>query len=234
MTQPLIQWDTVIVSSIYKNIQNEVIAQGYMPDVNTFGTTQAEAVRYLASRQTVIGSLGFEIEVFNDSSARRKAKKQSPRIVIYLSKTYPGDIGAPTHSIISNDVNISGPKFTAGIMPQQATNLSIAIHLISSVSKQKSILSSILANSIGQRKYLPYWDLVDNVSIDRPPFLAEQISCIDADYPVEGVFEKIYNYTVPDIYLSGMANTYPVSEIKYIQIQAEAEEPFTSVGAEQP
>lgn len=230
---PLLEWDAIVVDSIYKAIRDEVISQGYMPDVDTFDDTEAEALRYQTAGDAIITAKGFEIEVFNDSSARRKGAKKSPRIVIYLDRTYAGEIGAPNHAIISND-GIVGGKYKSGFMPTKSAEIVTAIHLISSEQPQTKILDSILANVIGQRQYMFYWiynettKLFDQLAGRK--FLADQTSFNNNDDALEGVRERIYFYTTPDIYLSGMKNTTLISPIKYIDVKSEDEDPFTSAG----
>lgn len=223
----LIQSDKAVVTSIFKHIQDEVIAHGYMPNPALYGDTQTDAQNYYAARQTVKVTQGFEIEVFNNSSARRKAEKKSPRIVIYQSRTYAGEIGAPIHAILVNDTEVGG-QFKSGFMPQMASSVVVAIHLISAVSNQFSILNSILGNVIGQRQYLPLYDIDQNVYLEKR-FLAEQTSFNDADDPLEGVFEKIFFYTVPDVYLSPMSNVRVVKPITQINLNTPGDDLYLQV-----
>lgn len=226
--QPLSGADARVVDSIFKHIQKTTIDQGYMPDVDTFGDTELEAQRYALAIEAVQLDKGFHIEVFNQSSARRKAAKKTARFVVYLSRVYDGEIGAGVEAIMSNDVNEAG-KYESGFLPTKTSSLVIAIHLITSVSQQFYVLNSILGRSIAQRRYLNYYDKATNTYLADKRFLAEQTSYNDLDDALEGVFEKVFYYTVPDIYLDNKQVTKEVTPINQITVITQDEPQFVRV-----
>lgn len=228
MAEELPSADARVVDSIFKHIQKVTINSGYMPDVDTFGDTELDANNYQVALDAIQADKGFYIEVFNQSSARRKAAKKTKRIVIYLSRVYDGEIAAPIHAIIDND-KTEGGKFKSGFLPTKSAMLVIAIHLISAVENEFYTLNAIIARTLSQRAYLTYWDKPTNTFIPDQWFICEQTSYNDLDDALEGVFEKVFYYTVSDIYLNELMNVVEVAPIKSITVQQGDEPEFIKV-----
>ncbi len=220
-----------VVNSLFKHIQKEVIVRGYMPDINTYGDSEAEAIRYNQDVLTIQADKGFDVKVFNQSSARRKAEKKSTRIVMYVSRIYDGEIAAPIHAIIANDKTVGG-NFKSGFLPTKASSLVIAIHLISDTDRRFYALKSIIGVVLAQRAYVTYWNSDTDLFYPDRFFLAEQTSYNDLNDALEGVFEKVFYYTVPDIYQSDMQTITEISPIKQIKIQTTLETDFIDVQSE--
>lgn len=219
------QVDKLIMDSLYKAIYAKVVALGYAIDLTPFdtgGPNEGDVVLYNSQLAAIKATKGFVVSVFSQSSARSKGAEFAPRIVLFQSRTLPGDIGAPAH-VISIEDKTNAALYQEGFLVPKAMNIIVAAHLISANSTQHYLLNQIMGYVIGQRRYIPYWNIPDE------RFFIEQTSFSDLDDPLENVIEKAYFYTIPDVYLgemdiqrSGMA---PINQID-VKIQTEEDSGF--------
>lgn len=194
------QVDKLIMDSLYTAIQSYVFTLGYDVNMANFapgGPNEGDIDAYNSQSQAIKDSKGFQVLTFSQSSARYKGGEFAPRIVLFQSRTLPGDIGAPVHVISTQDKN-NAELYQEGFLVPQAMNMIIAIHLISANSTQHYLLNQIIAWVIGQRRYIPYNDT------SGEKFFIFQSSFSDLDDPFENIIEKGYFYTVPDVYLGEM------------------------------
>jgi hypothetical protein len=207
-----LQVDKLIMDSIFQAIMDYTVELGYTVDTSAFpdDPTKDDVLEYQSQIQAIKTIKGYDIKVFGESSARYKGRETAPRIVIFQSRVLPGDIGAPVHTIITQDAD-DASKYAQGFLPPQAQVIIAAIHLISANSTQLYLLNQILGKVIGQRRYLPF-------KSGGGRFFIEQTSFGDLDDPIEQIMEKVYFFTIPDIYIGDIdivrATITPIAEIK--------------------
>lgn len=210
----LLNTDQRIIRSIYLNVRKHIIEHGYYPDTSVYTDLKdpLQVADFNNKIKGIISTKGFYIDVYSESSARNKGKKEAPRIVMFLSRVYEGEIGAPPNMIMADPINLG--NYRSGALPGRASNIVLAVHLISSNSEQHFKLNSIISNVLGQRAYIELYD----AAADELPFYVYQTSFADLDDPTENITEKVYFYTVPDVYLGDITvhrdNIKPIKEIR--------------------
>lgn len=215
---PLLQTDQIIARSIYHALREHVVEHGYLPDEDDYGDSASEAARWNQDVALIDATKGFHIDMFSESSARHKGMKNTPRIIIFLSNQFDGDIGAPPAGVLGRSIT-DPTKYRYGGLPSKSTSLVFAIHLMSINSKQSSILNSILANVLGNRAFIKYY----NNLYPTQRLLCVQTSFADLDNAQENILEKAYFYRVPDVFLGAeKIIREDVSPIKEITLEQRA------------
>lgn len=210
----LIFTDQTILRSIFHAIREVVVGEGYLPDEKLYTDSPQDTAQWFIDKNTVKTTKGFFIDVFSESSARNKRMKDSVRIVLFLSRVYDGEIGAPARIISTQNVG-AAKKYKAGFGPSKAANLIFAVHLIGSTSQQSYVLNAIISNALGTRSFIKRYDNPTEL------IFINQTSFGDLDNPMENLFEKVYYYTVPDIFLGDIRDGGDISEIKEITVEEE-------------
>ena len=193
MIAPLNFTSQLILQSLYKVIKDLVVAHGYLPDADRY--TDGQTAQYFRDRDAIIKEKGFCIDLFSQSSQRHKDLKDTPRIVMFLSRVFEGEIGYPgtiTTKLTSED----GDSYVQGLMPGKTANVVVAIHLLSITSEQTFVLNAIYSQALGMRKSIPFkhnpekrfWIMYNNFS--------------DLDNPIENFTENVYFHTVPDVLIT--------------------------------
>lgn len=200
-----------ITRSIYKAFEKKVIELGYLPDISTFPDTAQGDLDFLAAKEAIKQDKGFYIDVFSHSSARAKFEKECPRIVLFLSRVFEGEIGAPSSKMWQLDLTSS--TYKAGIVPSQSSNLIFALHILSNKTNQDVLLTSILSNVTGgSRGFIEFYDEPGR------RFFLKHTSYNDLQDPMENIIEKAYFYTVTDIWMADTiilpGSLKPIKEIK--------------------
>lgn len=206
----LIKADQTILRSIYEAIRKEIVSNGYLPDADLYTDSLFDTEKYFQDRSAITQTKGFWIDLFSESSARNKGMKDSVRIVLFLSRVYDGEIGAPVNVITAQDAG-AAKEFRLGLLPGKASNLIFAVHLLTSTSEQTFVLNAIISNALGQRNFIPVYD-----NLEGQPFYIEQTSFGDLDNPMENLQEKVYYYTVPDVFLGTPKPGREISAIKEV------------------
>jgi hypothetical protein len=207
---PLLGTDRILARSVYHILRKHVVAHGYLPDEKLYMDTEVD--RWNADIAQIDATKGFHIEMFNESSARHKGMKDNPRIIIFLSNIFDGEIGAPPEGILGPST-IDPTKFRSGYLPGQSAHLVFAIHLMSINSQQSSVLNSILSNVLGERRFIPYYD----DPLQLPKIFIRRTSFSDLDNAMENILEKAYYYQISDVFLGAETitndNVSPIKEI---------------------
>lgn len=211
----LLQQDLEIARCFYHALRKHVVEHGLLPDETLFEDTHADIARWAQEIKNIDIIKGFHIDLFSESSARHKGMKNTPRMIIFLSNVFEGDVGAPPEGILGK--SLSDPTaYRTGYLPGQASNLVFALHLMSIDSKQSSILNSIRANVLGQRGFIDHYD---QERFPGKKIFYRATSFADLDNPQENILEKVYYYEVPNVFMGDEVVTRPnVSPIKEILV----------------
>ena len=212
MAIELIKTDQLVIRSIYKRF-NDVLAElGYRPNEDTYG--EGEGERWEKDRQAIINSKGFCIDLFSESSQRHKGMKNMPRIVMFLSRVFDGEIGAPVNVIWEQDTE-AGKQYVQGLTPGQSANVVIAVHLVSITSEQVYTLNSIWSHVLGIRMMIPFYTKPEKL------FFTFQNNYADLDNHVENFNERAYFHTIPDCWLSPNIPIRTIAPLKAITVEVE-------------
>lgn len=206
----LTKTDQELIRSVYHALRNCVVNSGYYPNVDNYDDSPEDFNRFKDDLQEIKDQKGFYIEVFSESSARFKGAKEAPRLVVCLGRSYPGTIGSNPNAV----TRIAGSQnFQVTALPSQATNIQIEVYLIAATSEQHYTLNAIKDEVLGERSFVPKYN-----DLEGTPFLVYQTGFYDLDDPAEGVIEKGYIYTAPDVFRGPTKvitdNIKPIVDIK--------------------
>lgn len=178
----------LIERSIFEAIRLELVDKGYLPDITRYSNNTEGRLAYESAIQSIVSTMGFAIELFNESSNTFKGVKKSPRIVINTGNFLPGDLGGdPQRFYVDN-----GTTFDALVTPPQMVDFYLNIHLVSNTVQQERVLNSILALAVPRRAYIPWYT-------DKTQFIfCRNINFFNANNPDVGLIEKVYAYEIPD------------------------------------
>lgn len=209
----LLQTDLEIARSFYHALRKHVVEHGYLPDETQYEDTNADIIRWQQEIKNIDIIKGFHIDMFSESSARHKGMKNTPRMIIFLSNVFDGDIGAAPDGILGRSLT-DPTQYRTGYLPGQSSHLVFALHLMGIDSKQSSVLNAIRANVLGQRGFIPHYD---QVRFPDKHIFYRQTSFADLDNPQENILEKVYYYEVPDVFMGDEVvtrdNVSPIKEI---------------------
>ena len=143
----------LIELTLFHNIVDEVVSQGYLPDVSAFPDTEAGYASFQAALSTVVDNKGFAVEVFNNSNPTFKETKKLSRIVLLSEMYMPGEVGGDQSRFYVHDP--IRDIYEVLIRPPQTVDFTFNIHLIADTAYQNRLLTSMVANAIPLRGYIP-------------------------------------------------------------------------------
>ena len=190
LTDPI---QTRVQRSIYHALRKEVVRLGYLPDIELYPETNQGNEDFRLAKEVIATTKGYFIDLFGHSSARAKFDKKCPRIVVFMSRIYEGDIGASPAKIWAKDPENN--KYKSGQVPAQASNLIFAIHILSNKTSQDVLLNRIVSNVLGQKGFVKYYDEPES------DFFIFNSSYNDLEDSQENIIERAYYYTVKDIFM---------------------------------
>lgn len=210
MAVELLQTDKLVVRSIYTQFNRALADLGYRPNEENYSVNEGE--RWESDRELIIKNRGFCIDLFSESSQRSKGLKNMPRIVIFLSRVFDGEVGYPVNTVLEKNTE-EGKKYVQGFLAANTANLIIAVHLLSITSEQTFLLNAIWSSVLGVRKFVPYYE------DEEQRFLTYQSNYADLDNHIENFNERAYFHTIPDCILSAPAEGIEVSPLKEIKVE---------------
>lgn len=200
----------VLERSIYKALREKAVSLGYAVSEDTLTPDATGKAAYQLAINNIVVAKGFAIEVYGVGSSLSKGEKQVPRIVIQPGKFIEGDIGGlitpqiiPSPDSLFTNIEVTGPGISS--------NFTLDIHLISSSATQNRILHNIFNSTIGLRKFLKTYNTQEN-------FFVKQVGNFDVYDNQEGLIEKVYTISAPDIFIEtdGIPTTFvPINEITF-------------------
>lgn len=218
MAIPLSNMQEAAEVTIFHRILSESVEKGYSVDVSNsllYPNTPQGMAAYEAAKKAIILDKGFVIDVFNNSNPDYKGLKKLPRIVIITEDPMPGDLGgAPDRIYTSNNDG----TFTPRITPPEVYDITFAIYLLANTVKEQRVLIGLLANALPSRGYIPVHPRFNIPS----NFFILNTSMATLPSAIDGVMEKVYRYTIKDIFLTEYYKEFPnvhqVEEITFVTI----------------
>jgi len=211
----LIQVEERIQRSIYEAIRVELVARGYLPDISDnllYPNTKAGQEAFQQAMSDITDARGFCVELFSTGALKARGLKKVPRIVIQKGRLLPGDIG----SSVGNSYQPDGAGgFIKVELPPHSTNMFLSIHLVSNEEGQDRVMNNVIGNAISVRRYLPLLDAVEFT--DR--FLILQVGYNENNDMDEGIMERIYEFSVPDLYITEKKEVGIISAITEITLE---------------
>jgi hypothetical protein len=217
MSTELIQVQEIVERSLYEKIRLKILELGYIPDISndTLYPNNAQGKRaFDAAMAQIVNSQGFAIELFSVGAVKARGLKKVPRIVIQKGRLLPGQIGAPPG--INYVPNTANDNFDGIKLPPTSTDYYLDIHLISNEERQDRVMNNIIGDSISTRAYVELLE-VDPVS----RFYIEQIGYSESADMDEGIIERVYQYRIPDLYITLKTVVGQASKITEIKVEQE-------------
>jgi hypothetical protein len=216
MSNALIQVQESIERTIYEKIRLELVSTGYLPDITdnlAYPNNSVGKFEFEKAMGVIQATKGFCIELFGVGSIKSRGLKKVPRIVIKKGRLLPGGIGSPPGlNYIPNPAN---ENFDGVLLPQRSTDYYIDICLISNEETQDRVMNNVIGNTLTTRTYLA---LIDNPT---QRFFIEQIGYNEMADIDEGIMERVYQYQIPDLYLTQATVQATASVIKDITLEQE-------------
>lgn len=192
----------LVERTIFHAIRTRVVAEGYLPDINSYDVTnsdiniaKAAQANYRAAVKAIAdGPKGFAIEVFNYGPSQHKGTMKVPRIVVDTQAFLPGEVGHdPSLVYEPNGGNFDGNRFVS-----LTSNFYYHLRLLGNTTKQIRVLHGIMVSVLPRRGYI-MWD-GDTELRPSGNLLNRYISNVDYSWKDEGIVEKVYRYEIPDVH----------------------------------
>ena len=181
----------VLERSLFEVIYAKTLAEGYTASLDGLPAGEAGKVEYNRRLAVVKADKGFAIEIFNYSPADDKGLKQVPRIVLATESFLPGDYGIdPSPQPVWN---AETSKYDMQVGDSLSYNATMSCCIVANSSVQLRTLIALVNTAIPLRGFIPYQADPTNY------FFIELDSNDDLGATKEGIIEKIYRYSVPDI-----------------------------------
>lgn len=197
--------EEIIENSVFLAIQNNLIAEGYLPDLSPFDFENPDPAiaeqandDYRAALQVIRNQKGFSIEVFNYDNAQSRGIKTVPRIVLETQGFYPGSIGKD--STAQYKLN-EGGTYDKEFDGQKTSDLYFNIYLVANDVKQIRVLHAINSLSLPRLGYIPRFESLDDELMIKKNgnIFIEYINYNEQSDTDRGVIEKVYRYAAVDV-----------------------------------
>lgn len=223
----LIDVEALLERTIYHRINNYSIELGYSLDSKLYDTlnsdiniVESETERYKNDLSNIVATKGFAIEVFGTGNNQSRGTKKSPRIVIETESFYEGELGL---QVADNYVKNQDGSFTK-VEPVSITNdWFFNIHLVANNIAQLRVLRYILIMTLPRRGYINWYTEQELGKTNN--LLCRYLTQHDLDWEQEGIMEKVYRFTIPDIHVhDDILVDLEVPPIKIIHLDIEDED----------
>lgn len=193
--------EELLERSVFHLLRELVVAEGYLPNIRdydientnlTIATT--EQTRYDNQIISIAQSMGFVIDIFGSSNNQVKDFKKAPRIVIDTVSFQPGSLGGDTTPIyvLTNGVYVKNNN------PSLTSDFYYNIYVVAENIKQLRTLTAIVSAALPRRGYIKTY--IDNTLQHSGNLFNYFVGSGDTSDAAEGLFEKYFNYTIPDIF----------------------------------
>lgn len=147
----------LIERSIYTLLREELVAQGFLPDIKLYA---GDTAGYNSALEAIKDANGFATEIFGTGSTFKKYQEKVPRIVIRNEATLPGDIGAgPELDFYNNSEDSS--LLDIYMLPPQSHDYVINIQSVYKTSKVDRIHQDIIMGILPERGYVQLYNSED-------------------------------------------------------------------------
>jgi hypothetical protein len=196
----------VVDRSIEKSLYEALLSTGYTPNRETYNNIDD----FKAQETAIKNSKGFIVRLYGAGSPDARDLKTLPRIVYDFLYYLPGNIGGNENIYILNTDN---ETYTVTRMPPKTTDIRFEITLTSKTSTQDRLLNAILANSVHDFSFIPFYN-----APQYQFFVTHEYSITKPD--IKGDFmEKVYTFQAHDLWQKPEALiTSVLAKVKEIKI----------------
>jgi len=200
-----------IERSFYEKVRLRVVADGYTPDILSYTDSSSGWAQYKADLEQIMNTMGFAVEVFGQSNPEDKGYKNRARVVLITESFLPGEFGIENRVYYTDDGagNFNAMQPTQNISHQ----LTIKCHIVANDTTQLRYLTNLINSTLPLRGYVPYWDA------PTTGFFSEVVSYLDISSATNGILEKIYTFSVPDIIWTEDVTTGTAVPITHINLK---------------
>jgi len=218
--------EELLERSIFHAIREKTVAEGYLPNINTFDVSNidntvaaAAKVSYENAKTNIFNTKGFVVDVFGVGNNQAKGLKKVPRIVVDTQTFQPGTLGGDTSPVYENVNGI----FVKSSNPSLASDFFYNVYAVANNVKQLRVLTAIISSALPRRGYIKTY--LDERLQFSGNILTVFTGSMDSDDLTEGVMEKVFSYASTDVF-EGLPETIttivngeefdlvPISEIK--------------------
>jgi len=205
----------VLDRSIFVALRTEAIEHGYYPnDPSIDFETEAGMDAYKAALTAIKADKGFSVEILSHSNAQYKSDKKTARITIDPFGLLPSDTGLDTtpHYIKQEDGSYLKKQY-----PSKFSQYEVAITVSAQTAEQIRVLNALVANALGRRKYIPRFPATA-LAPSGNIYLENSDSYDDSDIK-EGIIEKVYRYSLPEVIDKGEDENVVIAALQQITLE---------------
>lgn len=219
--------EAMLERTIYHRLRKYTIDIGYTLDIDKYdientdnNIVKTESERYKTDLKNLTINKGFSIEIFGSSNNQSRGTKKTPRIVVETESFYEGELGLQ----VADNYNRNQDGSFTKVEPVSITNdWFFNIHLVADTQEQLRLLRQILIMSIPRRGYINWY--TDQKLQKSHNLLCRYLTQHDSDWEQEGIMEKIYRFTIPDVHVNeDLVIDINVPPIKVIELDIEDED----------
>ncbi len=219
--------EAMLERTAYHRIRKASVQLGFSLDIDNYDLEnidnqifKAETEKYNNDLKALQEDKGFAVEIFGSSNNQSRGTKAVPRIVVQTESFYEGELGLQT---ADNYVKQEDGSY------KFAENVSITndwffnIHLVANTQEQLRVLRSILIMALPRRGYINWY--TDNELQPTQNLLCRYLTQHNLDWEQEGIMEKVYRFTIPDVHVhDDILTDIVVPPIKVIDFDIELED----------
>ena len=223
----LLDVEAMLERTIYHRLRKYTIGIGYALDIdqydienNDINIIKTETKRYQEDLKELVINKGFAIELFGASDNQSRGTKKVPRIVVETESFYEGELGL---QVADNYIRGQDGNYTK-VEPVSITNdWFFNIHLVANTIEQLRLLRHIIIMSLPRRGYINWY--TEQKLQKSHNLLCRYLTQHDSDWEQEGIMEKIYRFTIPDVHVhEDLITDIIVPPIKVIEFDIEDED----------
>ena len=219
--------EAMLERTIYHRLRKYTINIGYTLDVDKYDTSNSdinivktENLRYKEDLEKLVKDKGFAIELFGSSNNQSRGTKKPPRIVVQTESFYEGELGLQT---ADNFIKNLDGSFTRAEPVSITNDWFFNVHLVANTIEQLRLLRHILIMSLPRRGYINWY--TDDEIQKSHNLLCRYLTQHDLDWEQEGIMEKVYRFTIPDVHVhEDILIDIEVPPIKVIYLDIEDED----------
>lgn len=223
----------ILDRTIYEHLRLELVKRGYLPDILAFGTKE----EYNAAKEVINNTDGiYLVDIYGLGASDSRDKKHAHSIIVNRKPIIPSSLGGGTTYYTPNMNGEEIENYTKGKYPERSADVGYEIRIITNSVKLDRILTDIIFKALGWSRD------IHTMEKDSDDMGIKTVSCVfDGDVNVTSTdfIEKIYNYTLKDVWLDSTAVTYEgtIPVLKHINIDVKEQtsgEPIIQIDIGEP
>lgn len=189
--------------SIFELLRKKVVLKGFLPDI----VANPTSAQYKAAKDILRASTPL-IDVCGVGYAEDRNEKSINKIVISRVSSDRGALGGWGLSYFEEYQNVQGDtRFKKYSLPDQQRSINYQIRIISTSARFDRIMDTIVTGTLGMNRQ--HKGVANDGSDTDKTF--DMLFIGDADVSIPEVWERVYSYRVPDIFI-GEEEDYLLNE----------------------